>query len=166
MGSTLPVFGTPLGRLGAVICWEKYMPALRMAMYADGITLYCAPTVDDRESWLPTMRHIAMEGRCFVMSASRFARRRDYADDYPIDGDLDGDAVLIRDGSCIVGPLGDVLGGSPFDAEGLVMAELDPRQIVRGKFDFDVVDHHARPDIFRLLVDREVKAAVQSRTQT
>ena len=68
-GSTLPVLDTPVGRLGAVICWENYMPALRLAMYQKGIQLYCAPTVDDREMWQHSMRHIAAEGRCFVLSA-------------------------------------------------------------------------------------------------
>ena len=76
-GSTLPVFETPVGRVGAVICWENYMPLLRMAMYGKGIELYCAPTVDDRETWLPTMQHIALEGRCFVLSACQFLRRAD-----------------------------------------------------------------------------------------
>jgi len=159
-GSTLPVFDTPLGRLGAVICWENYMPALRMAMYAQGITLYCAPTVDDRESWLPTMRHIAMEGRCFVISACQFVRRCDYEADYPIDGDVPADRVLIRGGSCIIGPLGEVLAAPLFDTEGMVSAEIDPADIVRGKYDFDVVGHYARPDVFRLLVDKEAKFAV------
>ena len=82
-GSTLPVIDTPLGRIGAVICWENYMPLLRTAMYAKGVELYCAPTVDDRETWLPTMRHIALEGRCFVLSACQFLRRRDCPADYP-----------------------------------------------------------------------------------
>ena len=74
---------TPIGRLGAVICWENYMPLLRMRMYAKGVQLYCAPTADDRETWQPTMRHIALEGRCFVLSRNQFARRADYPADYP-----------------------------------------------------------------------------------
>ncbi len=86
-GSTLPVLDTPIGRLGAVICWENLMPLLRTAMYAQGIQLYCAPTVDARETWLPSMRHIAMEGRCFVLSACQYARRSDYPSDYdPVQG--------------------------------------------------------------------------------
>ncbi len=153
-GSTLPVFDTPLGKLGAVICWENYMPALRMAMYAQGITLYCAPTVDDRETWLPTMRHIAMEGRCFVISACQYATRADYPPDYPADD------VLIRGGSCIVGPLGEILAAPCFGAEGLVTATLDPAAIVRGKYDFDVTGHYSRPDIFQLRVDRAGREAV------
>ena len=74
-GSTMPVLDTPLGRLGAVICWENYMPLLRMHLYAGGIQLYCAPTADDRESWQATVRHIALEGRCFVLSCNQFALR-------------------------------------------------------------------------------------------
>jgi nitrilase len=109
-GSTLTVLPTPLGRIGAVICWENYMPQLRLAMYAQGIELYCAPTVDDRETWLPTMRHIAFEGRCFVLSASQYTLRSDYPADYPVEADNPG-GVLIRGGSCIVDPFGQVLAG-------------------------------------------------------
>jgi nitrilase len=75
-GSTLPVFDTPLGRVGAVICWENYMPLLRMTMYAKGVQIYCAPTADGRETWIATMRHIALEGRCFVLSCNQFTRRQ------------------------------------------------------------------------------------------
>ena len=159
-GSTLPVLETPIGRIGAVICWENYMPALRLTMYAKGIQLYCAPTVDDRETWLPTMRHIAQEGRCFVLSANQFARRRDYPADYaPLQGD-DPDAILIDGGSCIVDPLGRVLAGPVFGEEAILTADLDLDQIARGTFDFDAVGHYARPDVFRLSVDERPKPPV------
>jgi nitrilase len=82
-GSTLPVVATRLGRIGSVICWENYMPLLRAAMYAKGVELYCALTVDDRDTWLPTVTHIALEGRCFVLSACQFLRRADLPAGYP-----------------------------------------------------------------------------------
>ncbi len=159
-GSTLPVFETEIGRLGAVICWENYMPLLRMAMYQKGIQLYCAPTADARDTWIASMRHIACEGRCFVLSANQFARRCDYPDDYPIEGVQDSQAVLCRGGSLIVSPLGDVLAGPAFDGETVLVADLDLREIIRGKYDFDVVGHYARPDIFRLHVDESPKPVV------
>src|SRR5580704_459535 len=90
-GPTLPVFETPLGKLGAVICWENYMPLLRTAMYSKGIEIYCAPTADPRDSWLATVRHIAVEGRCFVLSCNQFQRRSDFPADYksPFDAQPD-----------------------------------------------------------------------------
>ncbi len=159
-GSTLPVVETPLGRLGAVICWENYMPQLRLAMYAQGIQLYCAPTVDDRETWQATMRHIALEGRCFVLSACQFSRRSDFPDDYPVAAD-DPDAVLIGGGSVIVDPLGQVLAGPVRDGEAVLVADLDLAAIDRAVLDLDVVGHYARPDIFRLDVDTRPKPAVR-----
>ena len=161
-GSTLPVFPTPLGRLGAVICWENYMPLLRTAMYSKGIQLYCAPTVDDRDSWIPTMRHIATEGRCFVLSSCQYLRRGDFPEDYaPVHGDDPG-AVMIRGGSCIVNPFGEVLAGPSYDGPCILMADLDLDDIARGKYDLDVVGHYARPDIFRLHVNERATPAVVS----
>ncbi len=160
-GSTLQVIPTSLGRLGAAICWENYMPQLRLALYGQGVQLYCAPTVDDRETWLPTMRHIALEGRCFVISACQFARRRDYPPDVmPIQGN-DPETVLIRGGSCIIGPLGEVLAGPVFDAPVILTADIDPGAIARATFDLDVVGHYARPDIFRLSVNTRPAQAVR-----
>ncbi|MCG8351055.1 MAG: carbon-nitrogen hydrolase family protein [Chloroflexales bacterium] len=160
-GSTLQVIPTPLGRLGAAICWENYMPQLRLALYGQGVQLYCVPTVDDRETWLPTMRHIALEGRCFVLSACQFARRRNFPPDVtPIQGD-DPDAILIRGGSCIIGPLGEVLAGPVFDAPVILTAEIDMGAISRGMFDLDVVGHYARPDIFQLTVNTRPMRAVR-----
>jgi nitrilase len=152
-GSTLPVLDTEVGKLGAAICWENYMPLLRMALYARGVELYCAPTVDDRETWLPTMRHIALEGRCFVLSACQYLRRGDCPADYACPGGDDPDAVLIRGGSCVVAPLGAVLAGPHFGSEAVLTADLDMAEIARGKYDLDVAGHYARPDVFRLHVN-------------
>jgi nitrilase len=154
-GSTLPVFETPLGRLGAVICWENYMPLLRMAMYAKGIQLWCAPTADPRDSWIASMQHIACEGRCFVLSAEQFARRSDYPEDYPIEGDYEPDAVLCRGAWVIVSPLGEILAGPELSGEAILRAELDLGAIAEGKYDFDVIGHYSRPDVFRLSVNEQ-----------
>jgi nitrilase len=154
-GSTLPVIPTNLGRIGAVICWENYMPLLRTAMYAKGVEFYCAVTVDDRETWVPTVRHIALEGRCFVLSACQFLGRADLPPGYPT-GQLPAspDAV-IRGGSCMVGPLGALLAGPVYGRECVLWADLDRADLVRAKFDFDVVGHYARPDVFRLHVNEQ-----------
>jgi len=158
-GSTMPVFNTPIGRMGAVICWENYMPLMRAAHYAKGIELYLAPTADGRETWLPTVRLIAMEGRCFVMSANHFACRSHYPETFGRVAPAD-DAVLTPGGSCIIDPLGTVLAGPLFGGEGMLIAELDPGAIARGHLDFDAVGHYARPDVFRLTVDERAQPPV------
>jgi len=159
-GSTLPVFDTPLGRLGAVICWENYMPLLRTAMYAKNIQLWCAPTADGRKTWIPTMQHVALEGRCFVFSCNQFTRRRDFPRDYrAIQGD-DPETIISEGGSCIVSPLGEILAGPNYEGECILTAEIDPAEIARGKYDFDVVGHYARPDVFRLVVNERPQPPV------
>lgn len=164
-GSTLPVVQTEAGRIGAAICWENYMPLLRTALYAQDLQIYCAPTVDDRETWLPTLRHIAMEGRCFVLSASQFLRRSDCPDDYdPIQGN-DPATVLIRGGSTIVDPFGQVLAGPCFGEEKILTADLDFRQIARAKFDLDVTGHYARPEVLQLKVNTAPMPAVDRFSQ-
>jgi nitrilase len=157
-GATLPVFDTPLGRLGAVICWENYMPLMRMAMYSKGIQLYCAPTADTRDSWFASVRHIAVEGRCFVLSSNQFVRAKDYPEEFrPSDNPED---IVSRGGSCIVDPFGNFLVEPNFEGEDILMADLDMDEIARGKYDFDVVGHYARPDVFQLHVNERAAAAV------
>jgi nitrilase len=160
-GSTLPVFDTPLGRVGAVICWENYMPLLRTAMYAKGVELYCAVTVDDRDTWLPTVRHVALEGRCFVLSACQYLTRKGCPAGYAADYGDDPEAVLIRGGSCAVGPLGQVLAGPVFGQETFLTADLDLDDVPRARFDFDPVGHYARPDVFKLSVNEAPTPAVE-----
>ncbi len=165
-GSTLPVVATDVGRIGAVICWENYMPLLRAAMYAKGVEIYCAPTADGRDTWLPTMQHIAMEGRCFVLTANQFARRRDYPAEYRTDFGDDPETVISRGGSAIVGPLGNVLAGPDFSGETILTADLDLSDIPRSRFDFDAVGHYARPDVFRLIVDETSRRPVSFRNES
>lgn len=141
-GSTLPVIDAGFGKIGAVICWENYMPLLRTAMYRKGIQFYCAPTVDDRETWPVSMRHIALEGRCFVLSACQYSRPEGARE-----------AECIRGGSLIVSPLGRLLAGPCYEGECVLRAELDPGEITEGKFDLDVTGHYDRPDVFRLEVN-------------
>ncbi len=152
-GSTLPVADTELGKIGAVICWENYMPMMRMAMYGQGITIYCAPTADDRDGWAATMQHIALEGRCFVLSACQYITRGAYPVEFDCALGNDPDTVLLRGGSMIVGPLGEVLAGPEYSGETILYAEIDQSQVIRGKFDFDVAGHYARPDVFQLTVN-------------
>ncbi len=159
-GSTLPVVPTALGKLGTVICWENYMPLLRTAMYAKGIELYCAITVDDRDTWIPTVTHIALEGRCFVLSACQVLRRSDLPDDYPLGRFPASQHVFIRGGSCIIGPLGQILAGPKYGDECILTADLDLTELPRAKFDFDVVGHYARPDVFRLEVNEKPMKSV------
>jgi nitrilase len=159
-GSTLPVFDTPLGKLGAVICWENYMPLMRTTMYAKGIELYCAPTADSRDSWFATVRHIAVEGRCFVLSCNQFSRRGDFPAQYRSIYGEDPNTIVSRGGSCIVDPFGNFLVGPNTEGEAILTAEIDPGQIIRGKYDLDVVGHYARPDIFQLHLDERPKRPV------
>ncbi len=161
-GSTLAAPKTDIGTLGGAICWENYMPQLRLSMYQKGVEFYCAPTVDDRDVWLPTMQTVALEGRCFVLSACQFMTRgHGPANFNPIQGDAD-DTVLIRGGSCIVSPLGKVLAGPVYGEEAILTAELDKDEIIRGKYDMDVVGHYARPDVFSLTVNEKPQRLVET----
>ena len=157
-GSTLPVIESAAGRVGGAICWENHMPLLRTAMYAQGVQVWCAPTVDERDIWQCSMRHIAHEGRCFVISACQVQPSpRALGIDVP---GWDADRPLIRGNSVIVGPLGEVLAGPLQGQAGLLAAQIDLEELVRARYDFDVVGHYARPDVFSLQVDRRAKSTV------
>lgn len=153
-GSTLTVLDTELGRIGGLICWENLMPLARMALYGKGVEIYLAPTADARESWQATLRHIACEGRCFVLGCNQFVTKEMYpADLEELDSLAELADPLCRGGSAIISPLGDYLAGPLYDQEGILHTELDLAQVTQARFDFDVVGHYARPDVFQLMVD-------------
>jgi nitrilase len=157
-GSTMPVVDSEAGKLGAAICWENHMPLFRTAMYAKGVEIWCAPTVDERDIWRSSMRHIAHEGRCFVISACQV--QPSPADlGISVEGWSD-DRPLIGGGSMIVGPMGDVLAG-PLEREaGLLTAEIDRAELIGARYDLDVVGHYSRPDVFSLSVDERAKTGI------
>jgi nitrilase len=163
-GSTLPVIPTPFGRVGGLICWENYMPLARMAMYGKGVDIYLAPTADARERWQSTLQHIALEGRCFVLGCNQYVTREMYPDDLEIREELEAwPETLCRGGSAVYSPLGERLAGPLWDRAGILYADLDPGEIARGKFDFDVTGHYARPDVFRFQVNQKARAPVELR---
>ncbi|HUH11564.1 MAG TPA: carbon-nitrogen hydrolase family protein [Longimicrobiales bacterium] len=166
-GSTLTTVETEFGRVGGLICWENYMPLARMAMYGKGIDIYLAPTADARDTWQATLRHIAFEGRCFVIGCNQIIRKDMYPADLELlpeldDAELLPEEVLNRGGSAIVDPMGGYLAGPLFGEEGILYADLDLAEIPRARFDFDVTGHYARPDIFQLIVNEQPAVTVRS----
>ncbi len=148
-GRDLQAVDTPFGRLGGLICWENYMPEARLALYRQRVDLYLAPTADARDSWTATLRHIACEGRCFVLGCNQFVTRHMIPAGLEGMEELaDGPEILCRGGSAIVSPLGDLIAGPLYGEEGLLVADLDLADVVRSKLDFDVVGHYARPDVW------------------
>jgi nitrilase len=171
-GSTIPIFNTPIGKFGSVICWENYMPLMRLTMFSKGIQIYCAPNADGTEEWNATVRHIALEGRCFVLSCNQFTRKSDYPKGF-LDTEFDHqhtatskdpNYIVSHGGSCIANPLGKFLAAPLYDAEGTLYADLDLNDCIRGKLEFDVVGHYSRPDIFKLHVNTKPNVSVQYNT--
>jgi len=161
-GSTLTVVDTPYGRMGGLICWENYMPLARAAMYDSGLNIYLAPTADARDGWQATIRHIALEGRCFVLACNQFVTKDMYPKDLACYAELENAPdVMCRGGSAIVDPLGEYVAGPVYGKEDILVADLDLSLIAQGRFDFDVTGHYARPDVFQLIVNTEKKANVR-----
>lgn len=150
-GSTLHAFDTPWGMLGGLICWENYMPLARTAMYQKGVSFYLAPTADAREEWQCTMRHIALEGRCYVLGCNQFVTREMYPRDFNYQSELDAaPEIMCRGGSVIVDPFGKVVAGPVWDREEILYAALEMDKVVLSRMDFDPTGHYARPDVFHL----------------
>jgi nitrilase len=158
----LRVTDTPSGRVGALICWENYMPLARFAIFAQGCEIYIAPTWDEGDTWLATMRHIALEGRCWVLGNGRSMRGKDIPRDFPDRSRLfpDLEAWFNPGDSVIVDPSGKVVAGPLHEKHGILYADCDPARASAAKRTLDVAGHYGRPDIFRLEVNREARAPV------
>ncbi len=147
-GSDLNVIDTSLGKIGGLICWENYMPLARMSLYQQGIEIYMAPTADCRDSWQATLNHIACEGRCFVLGCNQYLTKEHYPPDLQKFLRDEHPSLPSTGGSVIINPLGKIVAGPIFQKEGIIAAEIDHREIIKAKMDFDVIGHYARPDIF------------------
>ncbi|MDP9183219.1 MAG: carbon-nitrogen hydrolase family protein [Actinomycetota bacterium] len=159
-GSTLDVVRTDFGVVGGLLCWENYMPLARAAMYAAGVEIYLAPTWDNSDTWVATLRHIAKEGRCFVIGVAPLLRGSDVPEE--LRGDVYGgaDDWMSRGFSTIVAPGGDVLAGPLLEEEGILYAEIDVADVRTSRRQFDPVGHYARPDVFTLSVNTRAQRSV------
>ena len=163
-GSTLSTVRTEWGTLGGLICWENYMPLARATMYAKGVEIYVAPTADCRDTWQATMRHVAVEGRCFVLGCNQFVTRSMYPGDLRASSEIEElPEEVCRGGSVVYSPHGELLAGPLYGAEGKLVVELDMREIARSKYDFDPVGHYGRNDVFRLSVDERSQRPLYAR---
>lgn len=150
---SLTAVDTPYGAMGGLICWENYMPLARAALYQKGVTLYVAPTADNREEWQITMRHIALEGRCFVIGCNQYVTKSMYPDVFHYQKELDAlPEELCPGGTCIVDPFGHYVAGPVWKKEEILFAELDMDLVPMSRMDFDPAGHYARPDILELIV--------------
>ena len=150
-GSTLRVYDRGFGRFGGLICWKNYMPLARMSLYQQGIQINLAPTADCRDMWQTSLQHISVEGRCYVLGCNQLITPEAYPDDLKEES---AGTPGCTGGSVIIGPGGKVLAGPLFDREGILYADIDPDEIIRGKYELDAAGHYNRPDVFRFSVNR------------
>ena len=142
---------TELGPVGQIVCWENYMPLARFSLYQSGERIHLAPTADASDGWQATIRHIALEGRVFVLACNQYVTREDYPHDFELKDALErAPEVLCRGGSAIVAPNGQYLAEPLYGREGILTAELDLGLVTEGRQLLDVAGHYSRPDALRL----------------
>ncbi len=154
--SGLRVVDTPVGRIGALVCWENYMPLARYALYAQNLDILIAPTWDVGEVWQSSMRHIAREGGCWVLTTATALETKDMPDDFP-----ERDTVFPKEewinsgGAMVVAPSGAIIEGPLMERKGILYAEIDTEASQKARRSLDVAGHYSRPDIFSLEVNRD-----------
>ena len=157
--SGLKVVDTPIGRLGALICWENYMPLARYALYAQNIEIYVAPTWDTGDSWIASMQHIAKEAGCWVIGTSTAMQGKDIPDDFPGRETLFESDEWINDGKAVVvKPMGQIAAGPLNREKRILYADIDSVRSRRARRTLDTCGHYSRPDIFSFEVDRTPRA--------
>jgi nitrilase len=145
-----PVVQTPWGPIGSLICWESYMPLARVALYQKGITIYLAPNTNDNPEWQATVKHIAIEGHCYVINADLFFTKKSYPQNSAISAETSIlPEIVCRGGSSVIDPYGHLLTEPLWDQEGIIYADLDLDEVPASKMEFDVIGHYARPDVFK-----------------
>ncbi len=159
----LKVVDTPVGRVGALLCWENFMPLARYALYAQGVEIYIAPTYDSGDDWINSLRHIAREGGCWVLGCGNLMRGSDIPEDFPHRQSLypDPEEWINPGDSIVIAPGGKVVAGPLHEADEILYADLDPAQCAITKRSFDVTGHYARPDVFQLHVNTRPQPPIQ-----
>ncbi|NLY19773.1 MAG: carbon-nitrogen hydrolase family protein [Tissierellia bacterium] len=146
-----PVLETPWGNMGSMICWESYMPLARVALYEKGVTLYISPNTNDNPEWQHTIKHIAIEGRCYFINCDMYFTKDMYPDNLNRKEEIDRlSDIVCRGGSCIVDPYGHYVTEPVWDREEIIYAELDMEKVPMSKMEFDPTGHYARPDVLKL----------------
>jgi predicted amidohydrolase len=147
-GDDLDITALPgIGRVGGLICWENRMPLARWALYQGGPQIWLAPTADDSDGWLASVRHIAIESGAFVVSIPQYIPASAFPADFPVVLP-EGVDVFGRGGACIVSPSGEIIAGPVYDKEAIVSAACDLREALHAKRYFDVAGHYARAEVF------------------
>jgi nitrilase len=160
--SGLKVVDTPCGRIGALVCWENFMPLARYALYAQGIDIYIAPTYDSGDGWIGTLQHIAREGCCWVIGSGNILKGSDIPSDLPDKERLysDPEEWVNPGDSVVIAPKGEIVAGPLRKEKGILYAEIDRDRVALARRSLDIAGHYARPDVFKLHVNTEAQSPV------